>query len=112
MAAFEAFRQVDGAHRRHWLAAIQWMKLFYDRTNGDRGASRYFVSNVLQEYRQRLREKNHSCLTEAGLKAIATTITERPNSSATALCDRALAIMIPKTSGSTITHLRANVKRS
>lgn len=112
MAAFEALRQVDGAHRRHWLAAIQWMKHFYDRTNGDRGAGRYFVSEAPQAYRQRLGAKHRSCLTETDLKAIAKAITERPNSSATALCDAALAIVFPKTSASTIAHLRASVKRS
>ena len=111
MAAFEALRLVEGKHRKHWLTATRWMRDFYARASSYRKADQRFPSEALKEYRKRPAAISHTCLTDRGLKAIAEAVANRPNASANALCDRALAIMFPKTSRSTIAHLRANVKK-
>lgn len=113
MVAFEALSLVDGGHRRHWLAAIRWIQAFYwqaARYYSGKTDSR-FVSEALHNYLKRPAGRNHACLTDQSLKAIAKAVVSRPNAPSTALCDNALAILFPDTSASTIAHLRAKAKK-
>jgi len=111
MAAFEALRLVEGEHRKHWLAAIRWIRGFYERAYDETKADRRFISDALEQYRNRPAARDHSCLTETGLRAIAQAVVAFPDLPPTALCDRVLAALY-KTSSSTIAHVRGSAKRA
>lgn len=111
MIAFEALRIVEGEHRKHWMTAARWMRRFYQKEHDNREQDFHFANRALVGYRNRLTAKDHCCLTEIQLKAIAKAAFNHPEVNSANLCDRALVEVFPGTSLSTLQHLRASSRR-
>jgi hypothetical protein len=111
MSAYEALFLVQGEHRKHWMAATNWMRHFCEREHNGREADFRFVDRALDQYRKRPGAMRHSCLSDEGLKAIAHAVVKYPDLSVSTLCDHALTVLFPETSQSTLVHLRASLQK-
>jgi hypothetical protein len=108
--AYRALKWVDGVHRSHWLKASSWMQRFHRGSHPSKENDALLIDRALVKYVKRTDYTECKCLPAKYLNVIGLIALGHPDDPRSVLADEALARCFG-TSSSTLTHVRASIKK-